>query len=145
MLINLLHKYFLFAILIFQSIIYPRVKHDAPSESHVTKWVYCGTLLLHCHKVSVLWYFVFRSFNIQWVLLGWVTDLLFRWRNWFGKHCSDIWNLFPVCLMWTIWRERNSRTFDDVWSSTETLCLPFVLYVDLLVLGLLYSDHFVKS
>ena len=34
---HLPNKYFLFAILIFQSIVYPKVKHDnAPSESHVT-------------------------------------------------------------------------------------------------------------
>ena len=33
---HLPRKYFLFAILIFQSIVYPKVKHDAQSESHVT-------------------------------------------------------------------------------------------------------------
>jgi hypothetical protein len=33
---HLPYKYFLFAILIFQFIVYPRVKHDAQSESYVT-------------------------------------------------------------------------------------------------------------
>jgi hypothetical protein len=53
-------------------------------------------------------------------------DLLFECRNWFGKHSSDIWNLVPPCLMWTVWRERNSRTFDDVWSLLDHLLGTFV-------------------
>ena len=36
-----------------------------------------------------------------------VIDLLFGWRNWVGKHSLDIWNLVPLCLMWTIWHEWN--------------------------------------
>lgn len=31
-----------------------------------------------------------------------VIDLLFGWRNWVGKRSSDIWNLVPLCLMWTL-------------------------------------------
>ena len=27
---------------------------------------------------------------------------------------SVIWNMVPICLMWTIWKERNQRTFEDV-------------------------------
>jgi hypothetical protein len=30
------------------------------------------------------------------------------WEASFG-----IWNLVPLCLMWTIWRERNARVFDE--------------------------------
>ena len=30
-----------------------------------------------------------------------------------GKHSSDIWDLVPGCLMWTIWSERNWRAFED--------------------------------
>lgn len=55
-------------------------------------------LLLPCSRVA-LWSNVFCSFGIQWVLAGWVRDLLFGWRNWFGKHSSDIWNVVPFCLM----------------------------------------------
>jgi hypothetical protein len=42
-----------------------------------------------------------------------VVDLLFGWFNWFGKHNSKVRNLVPLCLMWTLWRERNRRTFED--------------------------------
>ena len=56
---------------------------------------------------------VFHSVGIDWVLPNQVSDLLFGWWNWFGKKSSGVWNLIPSCLMWTIWQERNSRTFED--------------------------------
>ena len=42
-----------------------------------------------------------------------VSEVLLGWSNWFGKRSSSVWNLIPSCLMWTIWRERNKRTFDN--------------------------------
>ena len=41
------------------------------------------------------------------------ADLLFCWYNWLRKHSSDIWNLVPGCLLWTIWTEQNRRSFED--------------------------------
>ena len=55
-----------------------------------------------------------------------VVDSLFRWRNRFGKHMSGVWNLVPLCLMWTIWKERNSRIFEDKASSMDQLMGSFV-------------------
>ena len=83
-------------------------------------------LLLDCNFVHALWSFVFKAFGIHWVLPHRVVDLLSDWRNWFGKHHSSIWNLVPLCLMWTVWRERNARTFEDVISSTDQLIEIFV-------------------
>jgi hypothetical protein len=83
-------------------------------------------LLLHCSAVEVLWSFVSNSFHIHWVLPRRVVDLLFGWRNWFGKHHLHIWNLTPLCLMWTVWRERNTRTFEDATSSPDQLLGIFV-------------------
>ena len=40
-------------------------------------------------------------------------NLLFSWYHWLGKHSSDIWDLVPGCLMWTIWTERNWQSFED--------------------------------
>ena len=42
-----------------------------------------------------------------------ITALISGWYNYFGKQNSKIWNLVPLCLMWSIWRERNNRTFKD--------------------------------
>ena len=70
-------------------------------------------LLLFCSIAHSLWTYMLRLFGIDWVMLGSVADLLFCWYHWLGKHSSDIWNLVPVCLMWTIWTERNRRSFED--------------------------------
>jgi hypothetical protein len=83
-------------------------------------------LLIHCAAVHVLWNYVFQAFHMQWVLPRSVVDLLFGWRNWFGRHHSHIWNLVPLCLMWTVWCERNSRTFDDMKKSDDQLLGSFV-------------------
>ena len=60
------------------------------------------------------------------MLAGRVVDLLFGWRNWFGKHDLGVWNLVPSCLMWTLWTERNRRTFEDKTSSMDQLKGAFV-------------------
>ena len=42
--------------------------------------------LLCCDVAQALWSEVFQMFGIQWVMPSSVADLLFGWRNWFGKH-----------------------------------------------------------
>ena len=82
-------------------------------------------LLLHCRKAYRLWCVVFRIFGISWVPSCKVSDFLFSWWNWLGKHSSYIWNLVPLCLMWCIWKERNRRTFEDLDRSKEQLLALF--------------------
>ena len=84
-------------------------------------WEIGEHLLIHCVVASDLWYAVLRSFGIRWVFSNCIVDLFFGWYNSCGKHVSAIWNLVPLCLMWTIWRERNRRTFEDVELSTIKL------------------------
>jgi hypothetical protein len=94
-------------------------------------WETADHLLIHCEVAAALWGFVFQRFGIQWVLPDKVIDLLFGWFNGFGKHSSDIWNLVPLCLMWSLWQERNSRIFEDKENSLLHLQESFV--------GLLYD------
>ena len=54
-----------------------------------------------------------RLFGMEWVMSGSVAELLFCWYHWLGKHSSDIWDLVLGCLLWTIWTERNCRSFED--------------------------------
>ena len=82
-------------------------------------------LLLYCGKAHWLWCFVFRIFGISWVPSCTVSDFLFSWWNWLGKHSSYIWNLVPLCLMWCIWREHNWRTFEDLDRSEDQLLALF--------------------
>lgn len=63
----------------------------------------------------------FKAFGIHGVLSRRVADLSFGWRNWFGKHSSGIWNLVPLCVMWTLWREKNSLTLEDTERSIPQL------------------------
>jgi hypothetical protein len=56
-----------------------------------------------------------------------VAELLFSWWNGLGRHSSDIWNLVPACLMWSIWKERNQRIFEDVFKADDQLLEGFIL------------------
>lgn len=68
--------------------------------------------------IPVIW----DSLGDRWECFG----LLFGWQNWFGMHMSDVWNLVLLCLMWTIWKERNNRIFEDRASSLDQLTGAFV-------------------
>ena len=82
-------------------------------------------LLLHCDVAYALWGFALQIFGIQWVMLSNVDTLLFSWKNWFGKHGSDLWNMVPACLMWLVWKERNRHTFEDMENSLDQLKTMF--------------------
>ena len=70
-------------------------------------------LLLFCPIAHSLCMHMLQLFGIDWIMPGSVVDLLFCWCSWLGKHSSNIWNLVPGCLLWTIWSERNQRSFED--------------------------------
>lgn len=78
-------------------------------------------LLLHCEVAYILSSVVFKMFGTRWVLSSMVADLLFSWRNWFGKHWLDVRILTPLCLKWIVWKERNRCTFKDFESSLDQL------------------------
>lgn len=78
-------------------------------------------LLLYCKFANALWSEVFLMFGIQWMMSRTVVSLLCAWENYLGIHPSSIWNMVPACLMWLIWRERNTLTFEDVEKSVDLL------------------------
>ena len=82
-------------------------------------------LLLHCSVAADLWSWVFHSFGVQWVISGTVDSLLSSWWNRLRRHSSAIWNMVPICLMWTTWKERNNRTFEDVSHSDRQILENF--------------------
>ena len=84
-------------------------------------WETGDHLLLHCEIASALRVFVFQTFGIHWVILAKVIELLFGWHNWFGRHSSEVWNLVPLCLMWSLWQERNRHIFEDLEKSVSQL------------------------
>ena len=45
-----------------------------------------------------------------------------------GKKRKRAWKVAPLCIFWSIWKERNRRTFEDKESSDQTIKSSF-LYI----------------
>ena len=43
-----------------------------------------------------------------------------------GRYTLDVWNLVPPCLMWTLWWERNRRSFEEEVKSENQVLGCFV-------------------
>ena len=84
-------------------------------------------LFLHCPVVSELWDMVFGLFGVSWVMPLSVVRLFACWQGRFGRHRNgDIWKVVPLCMMWCLWKERNSRCFEDIERSMPDLKLLFL-------------------
>ncbi|RVW39006.1 putative ribonuclease H protein [Vitis vinifera] len=65
-------------------------------------------LLLHCIKTRVLWNLLFSLFGISWTLSCSVKSTLLGWTGGFvGKRRKKAWQMAPLCIFWTVWKERN--------------------------------------
>ena len=65
-------------------------------------------LLIHCIVVRVLWDIVLGLSGVQWVFPETVKEVLTSWRGPFvGKKRKKIWKSIPLCIFWTVWKERN--------------------------------------
>ena len=69
-------------------------------------------LILFCKKATMLWILIFSLFSVQWVLHSSIKRNLLGWHGAFlGKRREKAWRATPLCLMWTLWKERNERMF----------------------------------
>ena len=85
-------------------------------------------LFLHCPVAMDLWSMVLGLFGVTWVMPHTVLGLLGCWQGSFGRHRNGyIWSIVPHCLMWCLWRERNSRCFEDIERSSLDLKLRTLL------------------
>ena len=83
-------------------------------------------LFLHCPVASELWSMVFGLFGVYWVMPLSIVGLFACWQGRFGHHSNgDIWMVVPHCLLWCIWKERNSRCFEDIKHSMPDIKLLF--------------------
>ena len=82
-------------------------------------------LTISSFTVPLLWIYgrlTISSFTVLHTVLG----LLGCWQDSFGCHRNGyIWSIVPHCLMWCLWRERNSRCFEDIERSIPDLKLFF--------------------
>ena len=84
-------------------------------------------LFLHCPVALELWDMVFGLFGVRWVMPLSVVGLFACWQGRFGRHHNGvIWKVVPLCLMWCIWKERNSRCFEDTERAMPDLKLLFI-------------------
>jgi hypothetical protein len=83
--------------------------------------------LLHCEVAIELWSAFFTLFRDHWVLPARVVKVLDCWRGQVGSRLVlDVWRMAPLCLMWSIWRERNARCFEDCEKTREELKINLV-------------------
>ncbi|RVW37986.1 putative ribonuclease H protein [Vitis vinifera] len=69
-------------------------------------------ILLHCTVVRALWEIVLALFGANWVFPEKVKDMLVSWRGPFvGRKRKRIWTSIPLCIFWTVWKERNRLAF----------------------------------
>ena len=72
-------------------------------------------LLLLCTKVQEIWAVLFVIFGVNRVLPRSIRETLISWKGPFaGKTMKKIWTISPLCIFWTIWRERYRDIFEDV-------------------------------
>ena len=70
-------------------------------------------LFLHCSVAKQLWDCILTLFGVHWVMPRNLPDLIACWPGALGRHrYAVIWKAIPHCLLWSIWRERNLRTFE---------------------------------
>ena len=85
-------------------------------------------ILVHCSKAKVLWDLMFSLFGVNWVLLFTVRDTLLSWYASFkDKKHSKVWRAAPLCLFWTVWKEKNKIVFDNEILSIQRLKNSFVI------------------
>ena len=83
-------------------------------------------ILIHCDKTRAVWHLLFSLFGMSWVLPSLVRETLTRWhRSVVGRKRRKVWRVAPLCLFWTIWKERNSKVFVNIEHSIHRIKLNF--------------------
>jgi hypothetical protein len=84
-------------------------------------------LLFQCYVARDLWNMVFQMFGVALVMPIQVMDLLTCWKGRVGQNDMKIvWNVIPSCLMWCIWREMSTQSFDDCEKTSSDLHYVFL-------------------
>ena len=84
-------------------------------------------LLVHCQHARTLWEIILEIVGIEWVFPFSVRHALLSWQGaQVGKKRKKVWRAAPLCLFWTIWRERKRVAFDNEVFSAHRLKRSFI-------------------
>ena len=98
-------------------------------------------LILFCENSTMLWSLIFSLFGVQWVLHSSIKRNLLNWHDVFvGKKREKAWRAALLCLMWTLWKERNERAFNDIEQLDQALKHSF-LYTLVNWVRVFIEDH----
>ena len=72
---------------------------------------------------------IFSLFDVQWVLHSSIKKNLIGWHGAFvSKRKEKAWRAAPLCLMWTLWKERNERVFNETERFDQALKFSFLVH-----------------
>ena len=71
-------------------------------------------ILLHYVLAKSLWSLLFFLFGVSWVLPSSVRETLLGWLEpCVGKERKKVWFSTLLCFFWIVWKDRNSRVFEN--------------------------------
>ena len=85
-------------------------------------------VLLHCMEAHILWQLIFALFDEQWAMHTKVRRMLLSWGGCFvGKKKKEkgLEDCSFILFFWSIWSERNRRTFENCESLDQTIKSSF--------------------
>ena len=88
-------------------------EHDEETIDH---------LLIHCSRAKMLWDLLLSVVDSNWVFpLTVRQSLLTRQGAKVGRKRKRAWMAAPLCLFWTLWKERNRAAFENKTPSIHRL------------------------
>ena len=84
-------------------------------------------LLIHCSRAKMLWDLLLSIIDSNWVFPLTVRQSLLAWQGAkVGRKRKRVWMAAPLCLFWTLWKERNMATFENKTPSVHRLKSTFM-------------------
>lgn len=88
-------------------------QHHSETSSH---------LFLHCSWAWALWTWWLKLWNLSWVPPSSLKEMFHQWHYIGGtRFFKKIWYASFFIIIWTLWKERNERIFNDSSSSSNNL------------------------
>lgn len=76
-------------------------------------------LFLHCKWTEQLWRMFTSLKGIRWVKPGCIRGVPSSWIRDGNVTKEERWKIVPICIWWSIWNERNNRSFKNVQNSLQ--------------------------